>query len=262
MSDGLRSVTTPDLRIALARCASEAVALIDADRIRGWGVPSLATAVGPLGPVAPPVLTMLLECALAERDAPKAQVDVVWTGPHPRVSTARDTLVVMRDLFLSARTEVIVAGYSFDHGEALLRPLHARAQMGVRVAIFLDVEGKARSEEAVDAFAALAGQKFLDENWPFGAPFPELYFDHRTVAPGPYASMHAKCIVVDSRVALVGSANFTSRAQTKNIELGVVIEDPRLSTELAALWWSGVREGVFRRIRSGASEENAPEGGR
>ena len=35
--------------------------------------------------------------------------------------------------------------------------------------------------------------------------------------------MHAKVIVVDDRVALVGSANLTSRAMETNLECGILI---------------------------------------
>lgn len=253
MSEGLRGVTTQELRTALGRCAG--VEQVDADRIRGWGAPALAETVGRLGVISRDVLVAILECALAEREAPKAQVDLVWTGPHPRTSTARDTYVVMRDLFKSAKSEVIVAGYRFDHGEELLRPLYERALQGVGVFLFLDVVGKVQSDELVDGFAAQAGRRFIEENWPFGEPVPQLYFDPRSVAPGRFSSMHAKCIVVDRRVALVGSANFTSRARTENIELGVVVDDPRFATELAGHWWSGVQSGVFRGIAGVAGPE-------
>jgi cardiolipin synthase A/B len=43
----------------------------------------------------------------------------------------------------------------------------------------------------------------------------------------PGAALHAKVIVVDRRVALIGSANLTSRAFEDNLECGVVLRDDR-----------------------------------
>lgn len=248
MNDGLRSVTSRELRAALDRLAEEGIEQVEAHRMHTWGMRALAESIHPLGTIETRLLRMVIQCVLAERSSPRAQVDLVWTGPHPRVSTARDTYVVVRDLFKDARSEVIVAGYRFDHGEELLEPLHARARDGVRVVIFMDVDEKARSDDAVEGLATKAGQAFLDKNWTFGAPFPELYFDYRAVAPGPYANMHAKCVVVDNHWALVGSANFTSQGQKQNVEVGVRIEDPRFARELAGHWWAGVWEKAFRLI--------------
>jgi phosphatidylserine/phosphatidylglycerophosphate/cardiolipin synthase-like enzyme len=52
----------------------------------------------------------------------------------------------------------------------------------------------------------------------------------------PWASLHAKCIVVDEERTLITSANFTERGQTRNIEAGVLIEDRGFAEELGAQW--------------------------
>ncbi|MGH9319807.1 MAG: phospholipase D-like domain-containing protein [Vicinamibacteria bacterium] len=135
-------------------------------------------------------------------------------------STARDTLVVVRELFEYAQKSVPIGGYAFDHGKDIFAPLHtAMAERGVETTIFLnDVEG------------------FLEKNWPFGEPFPSIYCDPRTAERESRCSLHAKCIVVDEARALVTSANFTDRGQTRNIEMGVLVDDPGLATRLVHQW--------------------------
>ena len=49
-------------------------------------------------------------------------------------------------------------------------------------------------------------------------------------------SLHAKCIVVDGSTALVTSANFTDRGQTRNIEAGVLVRDRGFAERLASQW--------------------------
>jgi phosphatidylserine/phosphatidylglycerophosphate/cardiolipin synthase-like enzyme len=41
-------------------------------------------------------------------------------------------------------------------------------------------------------------------------------------------------LIADRTVALISSANLTDRALTTNLEVGVVIHDPRLAERLAA----------------------------
>jgi len=60
-------------------------------------------------------------------------------------------------------------------------------------------------------------------------------------------NQHAKCIVVDDREALVTSANFTDRGQTRNIEVGVLIEDSRFASRLAGQWRGLVETGLVEK---------------
>ena len=37
--------------------------------------------------------------------------------------------------------------------------------------------------------------RFFDTNWPFGEPRPRIYYDKRTLTPGPpWCSLHAKSL--------------------------------------------------------------------
>jgi phosphatidylserine/phosphatidylglycerophosphate/cardiolipin synthase-like enzyme len=66
--------------------------------------------------------------------------------------------------------------------------------------------------------------------------------------PGPRASLHAKCIVVDRRWSFITSANFTEAAQERNIEAGVLIEDSNLSAAVENQLDGLVTSGSVRRI--------------
>jgi phosphatidylserine/phosphatidylglycerophosphate/cardiolipin synthase-like enzyme len=178
---------------------------------------------------------------------PPPRLDLVWTGPETRASRARSTSLAVHRLFESAQRSVIVGGYSFDTPE-ILEPLHrVMKERGVNAMLFLDIEGTAETVAGADAFATAAIDRFLREVWTFGAPKPDIYYDPRTAAPGPpWASLHAKCVVVDDERALITSANFTDRGQTRNIEAGVLIEDSGFAGELAGQWRQLVSEGLVR----------------
>jgi hypothetical protein len=136
-----------------------------------------------------------------------------------------------------AKTSVLIAGFRFDHGATLFRPLHERMQHGLTTVFFVDIEGEAKPTHDGRAFAERAIDRFVAKNWPFGPPHPAIYYDpHSAVAGPPWVSLHAKCIVIDDEVSLVTSANFTERGQTRNIEVGVCIEDREFAERLGAQW--------------------------
>jgi phosphatidylserine/phosphatidylglycerophosphate/cardiolipin synthase-like enzyme len=190
-----------------------------------------------------------LRVAIAERvHRPPPRLDLVWTGPETRASISRGTGVVVERLFEEAQRSVIVCGYSFDTPE-ILRPLHrAMAERRVSAMVFVDISGTAATVEGADAFATHFIDKFLREVWTFGAPKPDIFYDPRTASPGPpWASLHAKCVVVDDERALITSANFTDRGQVRNIEAGVLIEDRVFAGELGGHWRQLVSAGLVKR---------------
>ena len=79
---------------------------------------------------------------------------------------------------------------------------------------------------------------------------PELYFDPRSLAAkaDERGVIHAKCIVVDGRTALVTSANFTESAHARNTEAGVVVHDAGFAQSLEKQFTSLVEAGLLRRV--------------
>jgi phosphatidylserine/phosphatidylglycerophosphate/cardiolipin synthase-like enzyme len=161
----------------------------------------------------------------------------VWTGPEAQNSLARDTGIVVRQLFERAERKVIIGGFRFDHGADILRPLYERMQNGLRVDMFVDIKHRAKRPELGPAFARTQINALLRSNWPFGDPYPNVYYDPRSAVMGPpWVSMHAKCVVIDERWTFITSANFTERGQTRNLEVGVCIEDEAFASQLASQW--------------------------
>jgi putative cardiolipin synthase len=53
-------------------------------------------------------------------------------------------------------------------------------------------------------------------------------------SPGPRISLHAKSLVVDDRIAMVGSHNFDPRSAHYNTEGGVIVDDPAFARQVRA----------------------------
>jgi phosphatidylserine/phosphatidylglycerophosphate/cardiolipin synthase-like enzyme len=197
-----------------------------------------------------PSCRLVIEVAVAERlHRPPPRLDLVWTGPEARGTSARNTRVVVKQLFERAKESVIIGGFAFDHGETLFKPLHERMQAGLDVALFMDIDIRGEDKPIGDgaAYADRAIRRFVKGNWPFGAPFPRIFYDPESAVAGPpWVSLHAKCIVVDDTHAFVTSANFTDRGQTRNIEVGVCIEDRDFAERLGAQWRALIARGLVQ----------------
>jgi hypothetical protein len=182
----------------------------------------------------------ILDAVLAERahlDRPFPEL--VWTGPEGMRAVARDTAVVLRELFESARSHVVLAGYSFWNAREVIGPLHEVMQgKGVQATFFVDVP-QAKTAVPCEPYAESCFARFLEQSWPFGPPYPRLFCDRRALVPGPpWCSIHSKCVVVDGERAFVSSANFTARGQERNIEVGVLLHDAAFASQLERQWMS------------------------
>lgn len=202
-----------------------------------------------LGVQEPRALAALLSAVLAERQAhPATQLDLVWTGGEGKLAYARSTGSVVRELFEAAQRHVLIAGYSFDHGASLLEPLYRTMhERGVSTELYLHIE-RAPRDANLDEYVQRAVATFFATNWPFGTPHPVIHIAPSTIDPSSYESLHAKCVVMDERVAVVGSANFTERGQERNVEVGARIDDAGFARALVGQFRAATNAGVFVRV--------------
>lgn len=136
-------------------------------------------------------------------------VSVVWTGPESGVSSSRLTAATVIDLINEARVEILLVSYATQTEPSISTALSAAEPRGVMVTLLVERNADNPSYTS-----------------PLSVPFPsvEALRLHWPRAQRPSgAALHAKVIVVDDSVALVGSANLTSRAMESNLECGILI---------------------------------------
>jgi phosphatidylserine/phosphatidylglycerophosphate/cardiolipin synthase-like enzyme len=115
-----------------------------------------------------------------------------------------------------ARQEVLVQAYGFTHN-AIAQALLRAQQRGVRVAVLLDQKSSSTNRYVID---------LLQSNQ------VALRFD------GEHAIAHNKVMVIDQRIVVTGSFNFTNSADTRNAENLLVLESPALAARYQANWQS------------------------
>jgi phosphatidylserine/phosphatidylglycerophosphate/cardiolipin synthase-like enzyme len=187
----------------------------------------------------PRQLAALLDILIQDRrQRPVAEnlIDLVWTGPEVEGIVNRDTAVVVREMFQNARESVLVAGYAVYQGHVVFKALAARMDdhPGLDVQMFLDIRRPPHDHSSPSELVRRFAEHFTRQEWP-GRRLPGLYYDPRSLEleAAQRASLHAKCIVVDNESAFVSSANFTEAAQTKNIEVGVLIRSAAFARRLS-----------------------------
>ncbi len=152
--------------------------------------------------------------------------DLVLSGPEAPGIATRDTAAVMHSLLAEAKQEVLLVGYTIHNAKQLFEPLALRLEVepGLRVWCCLDIKRERNDTSPPSEIVRRFAHDFATRHWPWN-PKPEVYYDPRSLEPHGQrrSSLHAKCVVVDRRAALITSANFTEAAQERNIECGVII---------------------------------------
>jgi phosphatidylserine/phosphatidylglycerophosphate/cardiolipin synthase-like enzyme len=250
----LRNVSTPDLEQLRVLVASGSIECpLTLVTLRAHGLTARSDDLFAALPFQTrDAMLAALDLALDERAcAERVILELVWSGPQTTAPQTRDTAIVLAELFERARRRIMVAGYVFTHGTSILRPLHQALTRGASARMFLDIPGEASSVDGIPDFAARAVRDFVGRNWPFGPPYPAFFYDPRTATPGLNALLHAKCAVVDGRYALVTSANFTNAAQTRHVEVGVLIDDEAFALRLEGHFNALVAQQTFVEARFG-----------
>lgn len=240
---GVWDLSTPrlaDLRAALQR-AGESRCTETQLQAAGFDGPAVTMLFGmPANHAA-----SLVAAVLAERTArPRPQLDLVWSGPEPAQAHARDTSQVLRQLFAEAEQRVLIAGFAFWDAKAIFETLHQRAlarPLAVEFFIHLDPTGKNQQ---------MTPANFFKYTWPWTDVTPTVYYDARVDGDEEQGTMHAKCVAVDDSATFITSANFTSAAQTSNVELGVLVRDSDFAERVSAQWRGLAARGLFRKLRS------------
>lgn len=218
--------------------------------------PEIASAVQQLNEqgLGPNNIALLFEAIARDRQrrpTPEDLIELVSTGPEAPGVPYRDTRIVVREMFSSARESVTIVGYAVFQGRQVFQALAERMEQipDLQVRMFLDVQRPTADTSMASEILHRFADRFRTREWP-GSRLPEVYYDPRSldVETSRRSSLHAKCIVVDARCAFISSANFTEAAQLRNIEIGVVIRIQAFAERLVHHFAALAEQGLLRRV--------------
>jgi phosphatidylserine/phosphatidylglycerophosphate/cardiolipin synthase-like enzyme len=204
-----------------------------------------------------PLLAEWIRVLLQQRKQLRAEngrIELVMTGPEPPGAMIRDTGVVVRQMFLNATQSICICGFAVYQGKDIFLSLANRMQLvpDLSVRMYLNIERPYGDSTPTETLIAKFQLRFRETQWPKDVRLPDIYFDPRaleTDEAGKSACLHAKFVIADSKHVFISSANFTEAAQQRNIEAGILSENPSLAGELRLHFQSLIDHGHLKRLK-------------
>jgi hypothetical protein len=167
-------------------------------------------------------------------------------------STTVDGLL---SLMAHAKTDILVVSPYFVPGPAMMKQFADLRKSGVRVRVLTN---SLASNDAVAAHAGYA--RYREGLIAMGVEIYEMRAERRgTVssfgsgsgsagdsAGASRASLHAKAVVIDNQLLVVGSMNLDLRSKLQNSEVAIAIRSRLLASEATALIEPGLTTGAYR----------------
>jgi cardiolipin synthase len=171
------------------------------------------------------------------------RVEFLWAGPSPANQLpARRIDQSLYDLIAQAQSEILLVTFAAAKIERLASALLKAAQRGVRIQLILEFEQSSEGQLSYDALKAFPGSLIAAVevfHWP-----AEKRQRNQAGRPG---KLHAKIAIVDGTV-LVSSANLTDDAFNRNLEVGIMADNPVLRLTIKSYLESLISDGTLRRI--------------
>lgn len=154
-----------------------------------------------------------------QRDRP---IELLWAGPLPANQIpARRIDQTLYDLIADAKKEILLVTFAAAKIGRLTGELLKATQRGVPIRLILEFEQSSEGQLSYDALNAFPPALALAAEvlcWP-------LEQRGRNLAGRP-GKLHAKLAIVDD-TAIVSSANLTDDAFNRNLEVGVMLKNPK-----------------------------------
>lgn len=155
----------------------------------------------------------------------RSTVELVWTGPSTGQVPVRHTEQVLCEVIESAKRRLFLVSFVAYEVDSIIRALRGAIGCQVQIDVLLESSDKHGGRVTYDSVKAI--KSIL--------PSIDVYvWSSKTKSesgqfPG---AVHAKCAVADGELAFITSANITSAAMERNMELGVLVKGGELPFEL------------------------------
>lgn len=188
-------------------------------------------------------LALALISTAAGIDAGRATPDVqlVWTGPDTPKASPRDTLPQMLEMIGRAEKSILLVTFAAFKANQIMAALHAAAGRGVKLMIVVESADDSAGQLTHDSWKAFP-KSLVNTGCVWFWPIARRTRNQKGL-PG---KLHAKCLVVDDREALVSSANLTDDAMERNIEIGLRCCGP-VAEELTSKFQSLIELGQLKK---------------
>lgn len=175
----------------------------------------------------------------AELAAARGSIEMVWTGPSSNLVPIRHTEQVLREVIESAKTNLFVVSFVAYDVPGVHAALNKAIERNVAVDILVESSQSSHSKIQVNSVPKMKS----------AVPKANIYIWDQSKNPAnSIGVVHAKCAVADDCLAFITSANLTTAAMEKNVELGVLIKGGDLPARLDQHLRALVVNGIFQKV--------------
>ncbi|MDR0990915.1 MAG: DISARM system phospholipase D-like protein DrmC [Propionibacteriaceae bacterium] len=162
--------------------------------------------------------------AIAGAHAHATSLTPIWTAPF-NATEQGDVTSSVQHLVRSARESVVCSTYNFQRSSLLWTALaEVATQPEVTVRVYVDT---AVADDDLQPWKPTTRQMARELS-------PVIVMRTRLLNNGQRVRNHAKFMVIDHRILLVTSANYSKSAETQNVEFGLQLDDPLIAQSVEA----------------------------
>lgn len=180
--------------------------------------------------------------ATASLATTQGSTELVWTGPSTGLVPVRQTEQVLCEVIDSARYRLFLVSFVAYEVPSITRSLRAAVGRHVQVDVLLE------SSKAHGGAVTFDSVRAMKDAVPSANVFVWKSDSLKVTNGRPSRSVHAKCAVADAGIAFITSANLSTAAMERNMELGLLIRGgavpDNLDRHLDALVTTGIVERV------------------
>ena len=151
-------------------------------------------------------------------------VQIAASGPDSDVPTI---LYAMLQVINGAQEEVLISSPYFIPGESIMDALCVSALGGLKVKLLVP-------NDSDSAFVNAAAHSYYNELLKVGV---EIYLYKK-------GFMHAKTMIADRKIAVVGTANMDHRSFDLNFEVNAIVYDSEIANELADFFENDLKNSI------------------
>lgn len=175
----------------------------------------------------------------AEIAASRGSVEMVWTGPSSNLVPIRHTEQVLKEVIESAKSKLFVVSFVAYDVPSIHAALNKAIERNVSVDILVESSQNSHSKISVNSVPKMKSS----------VPKASIYVWDQSQSPSSAIGVvHAKCAVADDCIAFITSANLTTAAMEKNVELGVLIKGGDLPARLDENLRLLIKSEVFKKV--------------
>lgn len=193
--------------------------------------------------ISPPEIAAALKgaSATAIENEKRGKTEIVWTGPSASHIPVRHTEQVLCEVINSAVRELFIVSFVAYEIDTVTKAMRDAIGRNVQINLLLELSYAQGGKVGQDSI------KMMKSLFP-SANIYSWSTKMKTELTQSIGAIHAKCAIADDDLAFITSANLTTAAMERNIELGVLIRGGNIPSELYKQFNSMILTSIFEKV--------------